>query len=746
MLRRAELTRLAARDLARFGALLLCTIAADLQAAVHLRLVPRRQFPVAEVRGSAVMRPVIADAQGAGEPAKRTVAFSGDSVVLDGARGTTWHVTLEIDGYWSPPAVVEMPAADTARQTDVPVWQTTTLLVRARFPDPPPATIGVRAESPPEASREPEIARGTTFPCAAAGDGVTRCTLPATTLDLAFRADGYAPVYRWGVPLAAGKPADLGELRFSKGASVAAWLDRESTRMLEVPAKAILSRMIGPEASQTAARLRAPVAEATAGPAGAIQFVSVPPGVYVITVTAKGFAPARAFPIEVWEGKETALRKPIALERPMTIRLAVRPPAAPGGGAWTVDLRRANDFAGGHDAERAVRGRADAAGLIEVPDQTPGLFLATLTDESGNVYARRDLDIRAGDDAGVLLEVPVVPVRGRVLLGNDPLPSDLWFGGQDGMVSVKLIADDEGTFEGVLPRDGKWTVRVAGRTPALETQVVVDVGDEVLTVRLPDTTARGIVVDPDGGPVDQVEVTATSLGGAVALRTDSDGSFVFRGLPEESPTLFEARDLRTGRRSRSVQSLLKAGTSSEPVELRLEPDRRVTGRVVTRGAAVIGARVSAIALIDGTSAAQARTITNENGAFELQLPSAARRAQILVGAAGKTLQSYDVALTGEPFTLELDAVGGTLLLAWPSGDFPVLARAGVPLGVPDLTAWARSQGEVWHGQRLRVPNAAPGPYRLCTMKTVKGENGEARPRCREGTLAPGGTLSLDVGS
>lgn len=734
-----------ARDLARFGVLLLCTIAADLQAAVRLALVPRGDFPVAGIRGSVVMRPVVADAQGAGGPAQQTVAFSGDSIVLDGPPGSTWHVTLEMEGYWSPPAVIEISAGGAAPQLDIPVWQTTALLVRPRFPDPAPATIGLRAESPPEVSREPEIARGTTFPCEAAGDGVTRCTVPATTLDLAFRADGYAPVYRWGVPLAAGKPADLGELRFRKGASVAAWLDRESMRMLDGPAKATLSRMTAPEASRTAARLRAPVAEATAGPAGALQFVSVPPGVYVITVTAEGFAPARAFPIEVWEGKETALRKPIALERPMTIRLAVRPPAAPGGGAWIVDLRRANDFAGGHDAERAVRGRVDADGLLEVPEQTPGLFLATLTDERGNVYARRDLDVRTGDGASFLLEVPAVPVRGKVLLGEEPLPGDLWFGGRDGLVSVKLTADDEGTFEGALPRDGTWPVRVVGRSPELETQLIVDVGDEALTVRVPDTTARGIVVDPDGGPVDQVEVTATAFGREVALRAGSDGSFVFRGLPE-SPVLFEARDLRTGRRSRDVQRVLKAGSSSEPVELWLEPDRRVTGRVVTRGAAVIGARVSATALLDGTSDAQARTVTNENGAFELQLPAAARRAQILVGAAGKTLQSYDAALTGEPLILELDPVGGTLLLAWPSGDFPVLVRAGVPLGVPDLTAWARSHGEVWQGQRLRVPNAAPGPYRLCTMKTVKGDDGQARPRCREGTLAPGGTLSLDVSS
>ena len=189
------------------------------------------------------------------------------------------------------------------------------------------------------------------------------------------------------------------------------------------------------------------------------------------------------------------------------------------------------------------------------------------------------------------------------------------------------------------------------------------------------------------------------------------------------------------------------GEPREGIQLRLEPDHPVEGRLVSRGAPVVGARVTAFALIEGKGNPQVRAVSDEKGSFELQLPEAAQRVTIVVGAPGRTLQSYDVALTGAPLVLEVEPIGGTLLLAWPKGNLPSLMRAGVALMLPDLASWARGQGEALMGQRLRVPNVAPGPYRACTMAPVK-ESAEAKPqvRCTEGNLAPGGTLTLDLGS
>jgi len=144
---------------------------------------------------------------------------------------------------------------------------------------------------------------------------------------------------------------------------------------------------------------------------------------------------------------------------------------------------------------------------------------------------------------------------------------------------------------------------------------------------------------------------------------------------------------------------------------------------------------------------QMRAVSDEQGAFDLRLPEAAQHVRIVVGAAGKTLQSYDVPLTGEPLSLELEPVGGMLIIAWPKGNFPNVMRAGVPLEIPDMAGWARAQGQVVEGQHLRVPNVAPGLYRACTMVPVEKSDGtKPERRCAEGVLAPGGTLTLDLGS
>jgi hypothetical protein len=728
-------------------AVFLATFALEGDAAVELRPVVRNTSAAAP-HGVIVLRH-IPDAQtGDKESPKREVAFTGDPVIIDEAPGSRWDVSMEAAGYWSPLVMVTMPQTGQSRAEQIPIWKTTTLHGRLRVPakDAAPKVMTLAVESPPQPSKRPEIGRGTRFDCDLAEEGAWTCTVPATTLDVAIRIKGYAPVYRWGVALTPEKSGDLGEMQLQKGASVLAWLDPDTAKLLTASARATLTRMIRPDASLTTARLGAPVGEAAFDSRGAAQLVGLPPGTYVLTVTAKGFAPARAFPIEVFAGSETALRKPMTLERPMTIRVTVRPPKDPSGAPWLVGLRRGNDFGTGYDPQAPVRVGVNERGLVEVPDQAPGSFQATISDHTGSVYVRRDLDLHDPNRADTVIDVPIVAVRGKILLGDVPLPSDLWFGGRHGSVSVKLTANEDGAFDGALPKDGEWTVEVAGRSPKLETVTHVSVGSDDLLIRIPDTIVKGLVVDPDRGPVDRIEVSADAAGRSAVVRANSDGTFVFRGLPEETVN-FRAVDLRTGRHSKDVQASLKAGDPSDVIRLRIEPDHPVTGYVLSRGAPVIGARVTAMAFIGASSIPQVRAVSNEQGAFDLQLPEAAQHAWIVVGAAGRTLQSYDVALAGEPLTLELEPVGGSLILSWPQGNLPNVARAGVPLMLPDLTGWARAQGQVLEGQHLRVPNVAPGPYRACTMVPVKKSDG-ARPetRCTEGVLAPGGTLTLDLGS
>ena len=683
-----------------------------------------------------------------GEPLKREIAVRGESFTIDEAPGSRWNVSLEAPEYWAASAVLEMPPAGEAAIRDIPIWRTTSVRGRLVVPEnhPGPNLVTLAVESPPEPAKSPEIARGTKFDCAVANDRTWSCEVPAANLDIVLRTKGYTPVYRWGLALSPKVPADWGDVRLQKGASVLAWLDSDSAAHLEGPATAVLTRMIAPEPSQTTARLGAPVAEGTFNSRGAVQLVSVPAGSYILTVSAKGFAPARAFPIEVYAASETVLRKPVRLERPITVRLSIRPPKDPGGRAWRIELLRLNDFGQGADVERAVRTRVDAEGAVEIGGQTPGSFMAMVSDENGSVFARRNLDLRAYEGSGTVIDVPLVSVRGKVLLGDAPLPSDLWFGGRNATVSVKLSADENGHFEGSLPRAGDWTVQISGRAPKLETVLSVTVAaDDDLVVRIPDTRVSGRVVDPEGGPVDQVEVEANALGRIAVIRALPDGTFAFRGLAETT-VAFRARDLRTGRYTSSLETIVKADEPRNGIVLHLEREREISGRVLSRGVPVIGARVTVMAFIDSLDHPQLRAISDEQGNFRLAVAAATRRATIVVGAPGKTLQNYELPLTEAPLILELEPVGGTLTLVWPKEGFPLVTRAGVLLMVPDLAVWAMGQGEVWREHSLRVPNVAPGQYRLCNQIPPKSKDGKAAPQCRDGVLAPGGTLTLDLGS
>ncbi|HEX7150287.1 MAG TPA: carboxypeptidase-like regulatory domain-containing protein [Thermoanaerobaculia bacterium] len=726
-------------------AALLAAFALEARAAVELRP-DVRNGSAAPLQGTFILRAVNADPSK--EAQELRVEIAGAAVTVEEAPGTRWAVSLDAPGFWSPPGMVTMPPAGETKTVNVPVWRTTTLRGRLLVPEKQevPKSVTVELESPPQPAKRPEIARGTRRDCDVAADGRWSCAVPATTLDVSVRVKGYAPAYRWGFALTPEKPADLGEIRLKQGASLLAFLDGETAKLLETPARATVKRMTATEASQTGDRLSAPLAEVTFNERGVAQLVSLPAGTFVLTVAAKGFAPSRVFPIDVTEGNETVLRRPVALEPPVTLHLTVRPVKDPNGQPWRVEVRRVATFSVGHEPEPAFRGPVDEHGHVHVDEQAPGSFQLAVTDGRGSVFARRDFAVADAMTSEVTIDVPVVPVRGKVLLGDAPLPADLWFGERTGQVSVRLNTNDEGIFEGSLPNGGEWTVQVAGRMPKLETVTHVAVGDDDIVLRIPDSVVRGIVVDPDRLPRDAVEVTANAAGRSVVTRVYPDGTFTFRGLPETAVD-FQAADLRTGRRSASRQVAVKAGALEPPIELRLEPDRALKGRVVSRGGAVIGARVSAQAFVGPSSHPQVRDVSREDGGFELHVPEATQHAWIVVGAAGKTLQNYDVPMSGAPLTLELEPAGGTLLLSWPEDNLPNVARAGIPFMFADLASWARSQGNILTGRQLSVPNVAPGAYRACTIAPVQASpDARPEPRCREGVLAPGGTLTLDLSS
>lgn len=673
-----------------------------------------------------------------GEPSVRQeFALQSGTAIAELPPEPEWTLRLDADGWWAAPQII---TAGAASPIIVPAWRTG--VVRGRFvaarASPMPKAARLVIESPPDLRAPPEIARHTTFDCPVENFGAWSCRIPATTLDVAVVVGGFIPVYRWDVKVDQAHDTILGDIPLRRGASFVAWLDGESVRSLEGPAKARLLRGVGNDPSITTARLAAPVAEATFGRRGGVQLADIPPGVYVLEVTAQGFAPSRIHPIEIREQREAVLRWPILLERPLTLRLVIDPPADPNGAPWNVDLRRDGDFGERSDPTPInVRRLTESPGIFEVPDQSPGRFSLQVSDARRELRVRRRLDIGSAADIQQTISIPLVRVRGAVTFGGAPVAARLFFGRRDGADRVTLDANAGGVFEGWLSRAGSWPVDidVASEDASSSINVVVPESEQEIAIHIPDTIVTGTVTDAGGERARQASVTLSAEPmSVIETSTRPDGTFRIRGA-RTGPAILHARDRRTGEESQAV-SILIAERGSNEVELRIESGRPLNGIVTSGGVPVPGAAVSAYPILHSSSS-QVRGVTDLAGRFELQVPISTRRALVAVRAAGRVLQSFEVVVGDEPAALDLATVGGTVRLLLPPAASPfVLRRNGVIIPSLDLFEWSGEQIRRGNGGRsLTLRNLAPGMYEACIP---------ASARCAQRALTPNSIVDLDV--
>jgi hypothetical protein len=128
----------------------------------------------------------------------------------------------------------------------------------------------------------------------------------------------------------------------------------------------------------------------------------------------------------------------------------------------------------------------------------------------------------------------------------------------------------------------------------------------------------------------------------------------------------------------------------------------------------------------------AQSTTDLQGGFAFDVPSPVTEATIVVGAPGRTLESFGVSTSQDTIALDLAARGGTLVLRWNAAPLQFTYNDHF-LPWTDMFAWARSQGAGMGSGKGEIPNVAPGKYRFCSAE-----------HCVEGFLAIGGQLSLDA--
>jgi hypothetical protein len=645
--------------------------------------------------------------------------------------GSEWDLSLESKDLWALPQRVAFPARETHLQATMHVWRTGTLQGVVKLPGQQPAApiaVKVVVSSRPDPRAPPDVPRGTSFDCRTDATGQWTCALPATLLDVAIRVDGYAPYHKWDVKIPVAGAVDLGVVKLQKGASAVAWLSSDFARHVEVPVRALLRHEGAAGLSATAIRLAVPVAEGVFNKKGVVQLAPIAPGRYILETRAKGYAALR-IPMQLYEGKETTPRRSIDLLPAQKIRLHVQPPVGPGGAWWRVELWRKVEFGSG--SENAGGGIASPAGVFDAADQVEGSVHVYLKDSKQNVLASRDISVTAGVD-DYFIDVTVNSVSGKVTIGDSPLPAaHLLFGGSGGAEKIRAVTDRDGHFAATLPRRGTWIVDVEAPQEGVAATTEVSIDNDEVDIALPSTELSGSVRDAEGKPAAGARVLLFSAGRPFMRLTERDGTFRFKGLGSGAAFL-EARDPRTRDYSKRVEvAVPENGTVN--VDLTLESVRPVKVIVHSNGEAVVGALVHAFPLLGDTWTQQQAT-TDLAGGFTFDVPNAARDAIIVVGAPGRTLESFSVPTNQDTISLELASRGGTLRLQWkPDGSPLGLFFNDHLLMTADAFSWARSQGARAADGSAEIPNVAPGNYRFCSGR-----------HCAEGLLAIGGQLSLDA--
>lgn len=659
-------------------------------------------------------------------------SISRSITLLDGhgellaSAGSEWDIRSGSDAYAI--AKTRITAAEGAVVT-LDVWPAATLKARITAQNDQKVDQ-VSVDVATLDGQDGAVRRGTKFRCDRNRDGEFTCAVPAVARHFVMRVPEMVPHYLWDLELTPGRTRNLGTIPFRQGASFTAYLARHIAQQLDTPARARLLRPVPAVASETTARLSVPAAEGTFDRRGFVQLGGVPAGIYVLEVSAKGFAPVSIGPLEIYEGKESSFRKAIELVPPVQVSITVDPPHDGENRPWKIRWEQIGEFAPDGSGRTL---HTDAQGRAVVADQPRGLFGMQVLDANGNPLWRRD--IRVDDqDVSIPVTLDLHALRGTVILGETPLAATLSFGTANSAVHAQATSDTEGRFEVQLPRRREWPVEIVDRSQSIHSIVNVQVEDgEELEIRLPDTSISGRVVDADGQRLSRGTVVARVSGRALSTGLSPEGEFRLRGLPEGSVHLVAANSQNES--SAPVALQIARNTPLRDIELRILKTRRFAGVVVSSGQPVVGAHVSVAPLLPrGGRVVEA--VTDGAGKFDVAVADRSVRLLVVIGAPNRTLQTFDVPVT-EELRYDVAPRGGTVVLRFaadPDAPF-MLTRDGVEVPLPSLLSWIIAHGAPIEDERnLRVMDLAPGQYRAC------GRSGQ----CVDGVLAPGATIELRV--
>src|SRR5258708_594274 len=178
---------------------------------------------------------------------------------------------------------------------------------------------------------------------------------------------------------------------------------------------------------------------------GSFHIDGLPPREYVVVARVQQLQ-SRPTTVTVIPNAIAELKPPLQVEEPQRITINLTPPRDPDGKVWHVELSRItgrgrNDVLTGDSATGEGRWVSQPLGS--------GEYILAIGPAAGGPWWNEKIEID-GTAVGRSVELAARHVHGTVKLGDKPLAAQLSF--QSQLTAVSLTADEQGHFDGYLPR------------------------------------------------------------------------------------------------------------------------------------------------------------------------------------------------------------------------------------------------------------------------------------------------------
>jgi hypothetical protein len=677
-------------------AVMLLAIAPAYAAPMTIRVV-RRAAPISEQHAGIVLhvRSVCEAADCSGPPIVQEIAVGGgDVATVDVEPGRSAEIATVAPGYWAPSMTAHAGDAVT-----LPLWPASTLegYFEVDRGESLPATASIHLRSSPAVAERDSIAE-TIEPCAVQGRRWS-CSVPAASLDLRLSAPGFVPAYFWDVGLAAGTTKAAGTVHLVRGASLSGSVSLKSGDY-----RGVIVELRAP-ASTAAAPGRSVLATARPNARGFFQFAGIALGSYEVVALMRAASEGHAGGIAITEPRELVIEQPIRITALADLQVFLTPPLAPNGAPWSVRLER--NLPDSHLLILAAVSSASASGVWKQPQLQEGRYRLSVSDGSGSILGRRVIELTAASPP-VMMNLDLVPVTGDVALGDRPLPATVTLSWRDGS-SVKFRADERGRFQGMLPHEGQWHVRISptGVNTSIDRPTIEvrrsDDGVAPIHLALPSGKIKGMLVDEQDRPVSGWALV--SRGGVIEGDSTSDesGSFEIDGI-EPGPVQVAGHSA-DGAES-GLLPYTAAGDDAVSLRVVLHPPSKATGSVRSGGQPVAGAIIRCFA---DTFTEKRETYSGPDGEFELALPPHTSAVDLIVLAPGFPARWISAVPAASPIDVQLGGAAAKLrLLATAVPPWPMVWRGGRFVGA--LFLGYPPNSPFYRGLEYDVE---PGTYTIC---------------------------------